>query len=187
VLPTRLAGLLAAYRDYLVVVADPSSSRDGRRRARSAARRARTNAQGSLDRVRADPVSAPATVRLGESVLANSHRVVQALMTLDSVRDDIRTSSEIAALLQNADGALLAAQEAVAGGTLRVPGSLRPVQERLHAALTREPDRFGGPGTAGAIDDASDRLANGVDTLVAGIRQNSEKIAAIPSQSEPIR
>jgi hypothetical protein len=45
----------------------------------------------------------------------------------------------------------------------------------------REPERFGGAETAGAIDDASDRLTNAIDTLLAGIRRNSEKIAAIPS------
>jgi hypothetical protein len=56
------------------------------------------------------------------------------------------------------------------------------VQERLHRELMRDPDRFGGPGAAGAIDDASDRLANGVDTVLAGIRRNTGKIAAIASK-----
>lgn len=187
VLPTRLADLVAAYRHYLGVLADPSASVDDRRRARTAARRARTEAQGSVDRVRADPVSAPAAARLGESVLANSHRVVHALMTFDSVREQIGASSEVAALLHDADGALRAAEEALSGTAVRLPAGLRPVQEQLHAALMRDPDRFGGPATAGAIDDASDRLANGIDTLLAGIRRNGAPTAAIRSQDEPIR
>jgi uncharacterized membrane protein YccC len=183
VLPDRLADLIGAYRSYLRVLADPDSSVDERRRARGAARLARTNAQGSLDRVRTDPVPAPTVVHLGESVLANSHRVVHALMTLDSVRSQLGSAPVLADLLRSADGALQVAEESLRGaGDPRGSADVRPVQERLHRELMRDPDRFGGPGAAGAIDDASDRLANGVDTVLAGIRRNTGKIAAIASK-----
>jgi hypothetical protein len=102
-------------------------------------------------------------------------------MTFDSMRDQVPRSTELDDLLQAADVSLQSAEAALRGRETRPAGELRAVQERLHAALTRDPDRFGGSDAAGAIDDASDRLANAVDTLLAGIRRNSRKIAAIPS------
>jgi uncharacterized membrane protein YccC len=181
ILPVRLADLIAAYGNYLRVIADPDSTVFQRRRSRAAARLARTNAQASFDRVRTDPVSAPQVGSLGESVLANSHRVVHALMTFDSVREQVGHPPELDELLRAADSALQSAAGVLRGRDVRPPGDLRALQERLHTALTREPDRFGGPETAGAVDDASDRLTNAIDTLLAGIRRNSAKIAAIPS------
>jgi uncharacterized membrane protein YccC len=181
ILPVRLADLIAAYGDYLRVIADPDSTVFQRRRSRAAARLARTNAQASFDRVRTDPVSAPHVGSLGESVLANSHRVVHALMTFDSVREHVGHAAELDELLRVADSALQTAAGVLRGRDVRPPGDLRAVQERLHSSVARDPDRFGGPETAGAIDDASDRLTNAIDTLLAGIRRNSDKIAAIPS------
>jgi uncharacterized membrane protein YccC len=181
VLPVRLADLIAAYRSYLLVIADPKSTASQRRQSRAAGRLARTNAQASFDRVRNDAVAAPGMGDLGESVLANAHRAVHALMTFDSMRDQVPRSTELDDLLQAADVSLQSAEAALRGRETRPAGELRAVQERLHAALTRDPDRFGGSDAAGAIDDASDRLANAVDTLLAGIRRNSRKIAAIPS------
>lgn len=180
-LPTRMAALLDAYRAYLEVIANPKASGADRQRARSASRLARSNAQRSVDRARAEPVPATAEIDLGESVLANSHRVVHALMTIDSARVTA-PPAELERLLHDAATALTACAAAVRSGRpVRGAPALRPVQEELHALLARDPDAVGGVGIAGAVDDATDRLANAIDTLVAEARRPAEEPAAIAS------
>jgi uncharacterized membrane protein YccC len=173
--PTRLAELLAAYRTYVEVLADPQAGPDDRQRARAACRLARTNAQASVDRARAEPVTPRSTVDLGETVLANSHRVVHALMTVDSVSLAVREAGGLPPLdelLHEAATALRACEEALpmSSAPRGVP-PLRPAQERLHAVLAQDPARAGGIEVAGALADATDRLANAVDTLVSEIRR----------------
>ncbi len=183
--PARLAELLGAYRRYLDALADPNASVADRQRARAAARLARTNAQASVDRARNDPLSAHGAVDLGESVLANSHRVVHALMTIDSVRLRVRDAGglpELDELLHTAAEALSACEQALRSGSApRGAATLRPAQERLHERVSGAPGRVGGLEVAGALADASDRLANGVDTLVAEIRRQLGSRAAVPS------
>ena len=186
--PVRLAELLGAYRHYLETMTDPDAVRGDRERARAAARRARTNAQASVDGARAETVLGRRSVELGETVLANSHRVVHALMTIDGIRSALRRAgrlTELDELLGQADEALLACEQALrTGGPLHAVGSLRPQQERLFARLSVEPGRVGGVETAGALADATDRLANAVDTLVGVIRrQGAHPAAAAPVAS----
>jgi uncharacterized membrane protein YccC len=185
VVPGRLADLLAAYRRYLTALADAGSTAAERQRARAAARLARTNAQASVDRARADPLSAQGAVDLGESVLANSHRVVHALMTIDSVRSQVQDAGglpELDDVLRAASEALTGCEQALrTGSAQRSAPAVRPAQERLHERLATAPERVGGLEVAGALADASDRLANGVDTLVAEIRRQRASRPAVPS------
>jgi hypothetical protein len=46
---------------------------------------------------------------------------------------------------------------------------LRELQEQVFAGLRERPDTA--PDIAAALAEASDRLANGIDTLVAGLRR----------------
>ncbi len=185
--PARLADLLGAYRAYLAALADPRSTLDERQRARAGARLARSNAQASVDRARAEPVTGRSAVELGEAVLANSHRVVHALMTVDSLRAALQEAGgapELDALLHQAGLALHACEQAVR--TSSAPHgapSLRAAQEELHAFLTAHPERVGGVETAGAFADASDRLANAVDTLVSELRRQLGARAAVRSNA----
>jgi len=143
--------------------------------ARAAARLARTNAVASLERARNEPVVVDEVVDLGESVLANSHRVVHALMTIDSVRATIHEAGlppRLQELLHAASDALAAAGDAVRIGTPPTgTSSLRPLQDALYAELRAAPERVGGAEVAGALADATDRLANAIDTLIAGLRR----------------
>jgi uncharacterized membrane protein YccC len=185
VVPVRLAELLAAYRAYAEVLADPTAQVDDRQRARAACRLARTNAQASVDRARAEPVTGRSAVDLGETVLANSHRVVHALMTIDSVSPAVRDAGGLAPLdqlLHEAATALLGCETALrASSPPRGVAALRPAQEQLHAALSADPTRAGGIDVAGALTDASDRLANGVDTLASEIRRQLGTRTAVTS------
>lgn len=175
-LPHRLGELLGAYRAYLDVLADPASELGERQRARSAARLARTNAVASLDRARAEPVVAAGVIDLGEGVLANSHRVVHALMTIDSVRATVHSAgapAQFEQFLRAASTALGACEAAVRSSAppRNVP-ALRPLQDRLNEVLRAAPERVGGAEVAGALADATDRLANAVDTLAAELRRH---------------
>jgi uncharacterized membrane protein YccC len=181
--PTRLADLLDAYYAYLRALADRESTLEQRQRARAAARLARSNAQASVDRARSEPVTGRQAVELGETVLANSHRVVHALMTIDGLREAILASGGVAPLdallAQAADGLHACATALRSGVAPRGVASLRPTQEELHGVLTGEPGRVGGLETAGALADASDRLANAVDTLVDELRRQLGSRAAV--------
>lgn len=177
--PARLAALLDAYRAYLAVIADPAATRADRQAARAAARLARSNAQGSVDRARAEPVPAAAVIELGQSVLANSHRVVHALMTIDGARVT-EPPDELDRLLRTAEAALAACADGLRHGQApKGAPVLRPVQEDLHRLLARCPDAVGGPAVAGGLDDATDRLANAVDTLAAEIRRPARETAPV--------
>jgi uncharacterized membrane protein YccC len=184
--PSRLADLVRAYRAYLTVLADPHSSVDDRQAARAQSRLARTNAQASVERARVDLVTQGPAVDLGESVLANSHRVVHALMTFDSVRvsmHDAAGLAELDDLLRDAGRALDAAETALRSASPpRGATNLRPEQERLHARLVAAPERVGGAEIAGALADASDRLANAVDTLLDELRGQLDSRPAVTSQ-----
>jgi uncharacterized membrane protein YccC len=172
---TRLAELLAAYRPYLRAVADLSSDPRQMQSARRAPRLARMSAQASVDRARSEPVGGGGQVELGESVLAQSHRVVHATMTIDSLRPALRRGGpapELADLLAAADRALGRCEEALRSGVAPQAGDgLRGAQEKLFAALRADPQRFGSSTDAGALAEASDRLANSVDTLVDELRR----------------
>jgi uncharacterized membrane protein YccC len=185
--PSRLGDLLAAYRNYLAAVSNWDYDPPRMHHARAASRLARTNARASVDRARSEPVRGQPQVELGETVLAHSHRFIAAALTLDTLRPAIREaggSPELAEFLTAAARVLSACEQAVRGG--RAPRSvapLRPVQERLVAALAAEGGTesgtesgteggaVGGAATAAALIDASDRITNSLDTLVAELRR----------------
>ncbi len=172
----RLADLLDAYRRNVVEVAVLTEDPQRMRRARNDARLARTEAQASVDRARAEPVRAGRQVELGESVLANSHRLIHAVMTIDALRPDLRRAGgdqpELTALLDGASRSLqwcadLLRHQPLPKGEVR----LRPLQETLFAAIRSDPDRFGGAAAGDALAEATDRLANSVDTLMGELRR----------------
>lgn len=174
-LPDRLGALLAAYRNYLAAVTDPAAGPERLRRTRAAARLARTNARASVERVRAEPVRSRGQVELGETVLVHSHRFVHAMLTVDAVRAPLHRAGrvpELDAFWPAVAGVLSGCEQAVRSGRpAHRSGSLRPAQETMAAALTSDPERVGGVEIAGVLVDASDRIVNSLDTLVAELRR----------------
>ena len=172
-MPRRLAALLAAYRDYLAAVADPAADQDRLNRARAASRRARTDAQASVDRARAEPVRGHDQVELGQTVLAHTHRFIHAVLAVDAVRDAARAGPpELAAFLAAAGDALSSAEDAIAGGSPpRSAPRLRPLYEELAERLAADPDLAGGPATAAVLVEATDRITNSLDTLLSELRR----------------
>jgi uncharacterized membrane protein YccC len=165
--PDRLAELLSAYLQYLDALRDPDATSERLRRCRSAARLARSNAQASVDTARADPVSARGLVELGEAVLAHTHRFVHALLVVDAVKDAARLPEDF---LQAARDVLISARAAILTGTPpKHAPRMRPLQERFVTTAGAD---------AGALLDASDRIANSLDTLVAELRRQSDDLAS---------
>lgn len=187
-LPQRLALLLDAYRRYLVALFDPASAPDAVSRARSACRVARTNAQASLDRASAEPVPAARTVELGRAVLTHSHRFIHATMALDAIRGVVRDAGsppELDDFLRLVQRSLIAARTAVtAGKPPQLDPALRRAQERLAGAVEDDPGRVGGPETAAVLVDASDRMTDALDTLIAELRR---QLGASTRQPVPAR
>jgi uncharacterized membrane protein YccC len=177
--PERTAALLDAYRSYLDAVLDRDRAPADLQRARTAARRARSNAQASVDAARAEPVSGRGAVELGQAVLVHTHRFVHAMLSVDAVREPLLASpgaEEVVAFLQRC-GTLLARCATALREERRLEPAppLRGARDVLAEAVQQNPERFGGPATAGTVLDTSDRIAGSLDTLVAELRrQRSE-------------
>ena len=177
------AALLAAYREYLAAVVDPAADQDELNRARAASRRARTDAQASVDRARAEPVRGHDQVELGQTVLAHTHRFVHAVLAVDAVREAARTGPpELGEFLAAVDEALSkgrgrrrrqyrAAIVAPAASALRSAG---------RAARRRPRCRRRG-GDRGRLVEAADRITNSVDTLHSELRRQLGAAPALAS------
>jgi hypothetical protein len=172
----RLAALLDAYRNYLLTVADPGAGRPTLQAARAACRLARTNAQASVERARAEPVHSVIEIELGNSVLAHTHRFIHAMVAIDAVRVPVREAGGVPQLRDFLDAAgevLAAVGTSVRTGERPAPvrHPLRPLQQRLAAALNRDPAPAGGAANAAILVDATDRVTNSLDTLYAAVRR----------------
>jgi uncharacterized membrane protein YccC len=173
--PARLGELLLAYREYLQAVADPAAGPARLQKTRAACRLARTNAQASVDRARSEPVRGQAEVELGTTVLAHTHRFIHAMLSVDAVQVPLREAGglpELADFLGAAGELLDAARGAVLSGA--PPGKvqdLRPRQEEFAELLAADPERAGGIETAATLAEATDRITNSLDTLIAELRR----------------
>ena len=156
-----LAGLLGAYADYMGAVLHGDAQ--ARHATRIEARAARSNAQASLDRLRAEPASR-ANLPRAEALVAQANRVVRAVMMLEAARSDAAASpspqtGEFAnacdAALREAAGALRESR------ALRGEFHLRAQQRTLAASLPEPGDAFDI-----SLRDVSDRIVDAIDSLL---------------------
>lgn len=175
-LPARLAELVGAYRDYLQAMVDPDSTVAQRAAARSQARLARSTAEASLDRARAEPVSSDGAVELGEAMLAHSHRLVHALTALDATGQAREIYAKVAQFRQLMDAVshtLGLVQQAVSYGWRQVRDlRLRALQGELAEALAGWPDEV-----TAAVLEATDRLVNSLNSMVAVLGERQREPA----------
>jgi hypothetical protein len=85
-------------------------------------------------------------------------------------------------LMRRSEDVLARCVEAIRAGRppQHVP-KLRPVQESFRPVAREQPDRVGGAEVAGALLDATDRVANSLDTLAAEVRRQLAQPAGIAS------
>jgi uncharacterized membrane protein YccC len=161
-----LAALVAAYRAHLAAVF-AGRMRDFRE-TRASARRARTNAQASLERLRGEPRGARGTreVERAESLLANASRLVRASVALEALLLDgaeLPGNDVLAGFATRVDATLDAISRSLGDGSALDVEPLRPHERRLAESLA--PAVAAGDPLALAVADACDRIADSVDTL----------------------
>jgi uncharacterized membrane protein YccC len=169
--PGALAAVIDAYRAHLAAV---FAGRLGEfAETRAAARRARTNAQASLERLRGEPRGKRSVrgIERAEALLANASRLVRAGVALEALQLDGRLLPRQAALdafAARTDATLVAISIALADGAPLEVDSLRP-GERLVAGGLAGALAAHDP-VALAVADACDRIADSVDTLAHLVR-----------------
>ncbi len=159
-----LADMLHSYADYLHTLSEADTGQV-RWEARSTARAARSNAQASLDRLRAEPASHIDIVELATSLFTAANRLVRTAMALEALLDDCDRTP----CAQAMDDFIGMAQRhlhelAEALGTRRTPvamPSLRDRQKALATILADDPDAA----TTRHLAILSDRLTDNIDTL----------------------
>ncbi|MBS0557356.1 MAG: FUSC family protein [Proteobacteria bacterium] len=169
-----LADLIDAYRQYFLAV----SGADTRVRAdvRAASRRARTNAQASLDRLRGEPRRRD-LVATAEGVFANANRFLRAAMALEAARQSLppfQDRSAVEAFAGRVEATMLALAHTLREGTPAGDVSLREAQSRLRDAL-RARASADDPVLVAAWIDASDRIADSIDTLAHLLRRDAAR------------
>jgi uncharacterized membrane protein YccC len=162
---STLADLLDAYRQYFMAVAGDDTR--VRSEVRALSRRARSNAQASLDRLRGEPRRRDLVATV-EGIFANANRFLRAAMALEAMRQSATPLSDrqivetFAASVDKAMHALVRALRVGAAPSIR--GALRESQSRFRDAL-RAPATDNDPLLVAAWIDASDRIADSIDTL----------------------
>jgi uncharacterized membrane protein YccC len=167
-LPDRLAELIAAYRNYLLALVEPETTAEQRAAARTSARLARSAAEASLDRARAEPVDSQGSAELGGALLAHTHRLVHALTAIDATRqarEVYQKVPEFRFLIDAVGRGLASAEQSVRYGWQ--PG--RELRLRaLHAGLEPALRRAELPAALiAALVEAGDRLVNSLDSALA--------------------
>jgi Predicted membrane protein len=169
---SALSEMLCAYADYLDALAAPADART-RQEVRSATRTARTNAQASVDRMRAEPGTPALLQELAETLYANGNRVARTGMTLEALIEAGEVPPEwehVGPFIKEASGELRRfGQALVHADPVTIPPGLREHQRTLVEALARTPDRA----LADAIARLTDRLTDNVDTIAHVVNRRS--------------
>lgn len=178
-----LASMLDAYANYLRALARPEL-RDAHRETRTAARTARTNAQASLDRMRAEPGAPLVLLELATALFTNGNRLARTAMTMEAVIDNNEALPEVAEIGRFVDHVALAVQEIATAlqddRSPRLSSDLRTLQRSLVALLAMNDQRQ----QADLLKRISDRLVDNVDTLAHVLgRSRTETVA----QADPRR
>ena len=152
---TAFALMLESYAVYLDALAD-TGDRVRRAHARAAARVARSNAQASLERLRAEPATPAALVALIERLFAHASRLVRSAMALEATLGDTGSDPHAA---------------------------IAAVQVRQLAARVRDPHAaaataWSGSGPASTGDAARSRLHARIADALAALRHVLDEATA---------
>ncbi|WP_049622126.1 FUSC family protein [Frateuria defendens] len=178
-----LADMLDAYADYLLALARPER-RSAHGEARTGARTARSNAQASIERMRAEPATPAPLLDLANALLANGNRLARTTMTLEAVIDThggLPEQAEVSVFVDHAATALRDIAAALREN--RPPAALpdlRALQRSLAELLAMAED-----GEAAAqLVRLSDRLVDNVDTLAYVLGRSRPGLAASPAMRQ---
>ncbi|HLK67758.1 MAG TPA: FUSC family protein [Bryobacteraceae bacterium] len=167
--PEALARMLEGYRSYFQSVRDAYLDPDDRRKAeldqtRQTARLSRSNAEASVARLAVEPGVSADRISALHRILANSHRLIHAVMSLEAglvrtrampARDEFRTFA-------NHVDVTLYYLAAVLRGSKIEPAELPDLREDYHALVgSKDPveDRYA------LVNVEADRITNSLNTL----------------------
>lgn len=173
-----LAKLLDAYADYLdAVLRGDIRTRD---ETRVAARAARSDAQASLDRLRAEPASR-ANVPRAEALFAQANRLMRAAMSLEAshTATSLPPDPWLDAFARDCDAALRDCAEALR--TSRTPRGGHHLRDRQRVLATSAAGRDDAFNTT--LSDASDRIVDAIDSLLHVLRPDPLPDATLRSPS----
>ncbi len=165
-----LAGLLEAYRRYFHAIREAYLSSHQSYaaeldRTRQAARVARTNVVASVDRVLAEPGTSPGRATLLSAMLASSHRVAHAMMSLEAGLTATETATarvEFRSFTHQVELTLHSLAAALRGSPL-LPADLPDLREAHHALIAAQGD--GNVARYDLVNTETDRLTNSLNTL----------------------
>jgi uncharacterized membrane protein YccC len=165
-----LADMLDAYRDSLHAVRTaylhPNHTYAVELdRARQASRVARTNAEASVDRVLAEPGMSPQRARSLAAMLASSHRLAYAIMSLEAgltSSDSAPPRTEFRTFTHDAELTMHSLSAALRGSPLSL-ADLPDLREEHHALLAATGDRD--VGRYALVNTETDRLTNSLNTV----------------------
>lgn len=180
--PEEMARMLDAYREYFRAIREgylhPNASYAAELdRTRSAARRARSNLEASIDRLSAEPGTTPQIVKALGSLLANSHRLIYAVMALEAGLSTSHPAPARAGFRRFADDAeltLFYLAAALRGSPMK-QDTLPDLREDHHALVhsSHAPaERYA------LVNVETDRVTNSLNTL-------SEEILGWPQEEGP--
>ncbi|MET0331296.1 MAG: FUSC family protein [Dyella sp.] len=177
-----LSSMLDAYAAYLKALSEPLR-RDLHREMRTAARTARTNAQASLDRMRAEPGTPVYLMELAQALFANGNRLARTAMTLEALIDDhasLPESTEVSAFIEQAQLALREVANALCHERALQPlPELRILQRSLASLLTMTEERA----IAEQLNRLSDRLVDNINTLAYIVERSLQTKSTVPTAS----
>ncbi|HEU0276717.1 MAG TPA: FUSC family protein [Rhodanobacteraceae bacterium] len=163
-----LARMLESYRDYLVAVL--SGDARARHETRIAARAARSAAQASLDRLRAEPTGERHLPR-AETLVAQANRFVRVAMLLEAARADADGQPVLPELQRFTDACGAALRDCTdALRAARTPTADRHLRERQRALVDELAQAPATPWTL-AVRAASDRIVDAIDTVAHVLAQ----------------
>ena len=169
-----LAGLLDAYRTYFQTIRDayvnPANTDRQLDRARQNCRLARSNLEASAARLGTEPGVDPARLTELSSILANSHRLIHAIMSLEAGlhrSQPVPPRPEFRTFANHVDTTLYFLAAGLRGAHVE-PASLPDLREDHHALLNS-----GDPLTEryALVNIETDRITNSLNTLAGEIFQ----------------
>jgi uncharacterized membrane protein YccC len=175
-----LAVMLDAYANYLRALARPDQH-NLQSEMRSASRTARTNAQASIDRMRAEPATPPELLALARALFANGNRLARTAMTLEALIDDLATlpaQTEINGFVNETASALQ--MVATALREQKAIDALPDLRTRQRMLVTLM-QGAANPAAAELLARISDRLVDNVDTVAYVVGRSQLQLAGTPA------
>jgi uncharacterized membrane protein YccC len=164
-----MAGMLDSYREYFRAIRDSyvnpdASFEEALDRARSAARRARSNLEAAIDRWSGEPNSTPPAVTMVSGIMASSHRLIHAIMALEAglyTSRPVPAREAFARFANNVELTLHSLAAALRGSPV-TSAALPDLREDHHAlihAAAPAAERYA------LVNVETDRITNSLNTL----------------------